>query len=238
MEPTVDRSGVPSDCCATAPDPRIARCFDERIRERTREGAPPPLHPVSRHLLDALADVDSARPSVLELGCGSGALTVSLLTSGATSVDGVDLSRASVAVARARAESAGVADLTSFAVGDAASVTLVERDWVVLDRVICCYRDVDRLGSRSSAAARRRYAFTVPVSHGWRGAAKRAWLRLEAVTSRWRGRPCPGYVHDVHRIERTLEASGFTPLRRRRFGFWYVAVFERTAADQRFRQRS
>jgi SAM-dependent methyltransferase len=230
MEPTVDQPGVQPECCAPATDPRIARCFDQRIRTRADAG-PPPLHPVSRHLLEELADVAATRPTVLELGCGSGALTVGLLESGAARGEGIDLSPASIAVAQARAESAGVADRTRFLVGDAASVPLDEHDWVVLDRVICCYGDVDRLVGRSSAAARRRYAFTVPVSNGWRGAAKRAWLRLQAATSRWRGHPCPGYVHDVNRIERTLEGAGFRPLRRRRFGLWYVAVFERMSAD-------
>jgi SAM-dependent methyltransferase len=230
MDVDVDQPGAPDDCCRSAPDPRIARHFDRRMRERGREG-PPPLHQVSRQLLEELGDVASEHPTVLELGCGSGALTVALLERGATRAEGVDLSPGSVEAARLRAESAGVADRTTFAVGDGASVALVRHDWVVLDRVICCYGDLDHLLARSIAAAGRRYAFTVPVSAGWRGAAKRAWLRLEAATSRWRGRPCPGYVHDVARIDDALAGAGFRPLRRRRAGMWHVAVFERVAAD-------
>jgi SAM-dependent methyltransferase len=195
--------------------------------ERARTG-PPPLHEVSAELLTALGDLGDPPPSVLELGCGSGALSVTLLERGAAFVDGVDLSPGSLEVARNRAARAGVDDRASFVLGDAASVALAPHDWVVLDRVVCCYADVDRLVARSVAAARRRYAVSVPVSAGWRGTLKRALLALEAVTARWRGTPCPGYVHDVARIEAAIVAAGFTRLRGSRSGMWQVAVFERS----------
>jgi SAM-dependent methyltransferase len=230
MEPPVDAVESTADCCAAAPDPRIARHFDRRTTNQLATGSLPALHDVSRHLLGELDDVAEVHPTVLELGCGSGALTVDLLTRGATRATGVDLSPASIDAARGRASDAGVGARATFEVGDAARIRLEPHDWVVLDRVICCYPDVEQLLAGSIAAAGRRYAFTVPVSDGWRGAAKRAWLRLEAATSRWRGRPCPGYVHDVRRIEAALAAAGFVPLRRARTGWWDVAVFERPPA--------
>jgi SAM-dependent methyltransferase len=221
----VDEPEEAADCCS-APDPRIARTFDRRIRERAR-GGPPPLHAVSAQLLRALGDAHPPAPSVLELGCGSGALAVSLLENGAAQVDGVDLSPASLDVARDRATAAGVADRASFTLGNAATIPLAPHDWVVLDRVLCCYPDVDGLVARSAAAARRRYAFSVPVSAGWRGAVKRALLALEVATAGWRGRPCPGYVHDVARIESALARAGFARVVGWRTGMWQVAVFER-----------
>ncbi len=224
---TSDAEVGTADCCASPADPRIARTFDRRTRERLASGGLPELHDVSRRVRDMLADVSGIQPTVLELGCGSGALTVDLVRAGASRATGIDLSVASVEAARARALEAGVADRTTFEVGDGASIALLAHDWVVLDRVLCCYRDVDRLLEASAGASRRRYAFSVPVSWGWRGAAKRLMLRLEAVTSGLRGRPCPGYVHDVRQIEGRLAAAGFAPLRRSAVGMWYVAVFER-----------
>ena len=64
------------------------------MEERAAAGELPSLHPVSQRVLEALSDIAEGRPGVLELGCGSGDLTVSLLERGAARVSGVDLSLA------------------------------------------------------------------------------------------------------------------------------------------------
>jgi hypothetical protein len=87
-------------------------------------------------------------------------------------------------------------------------VSLAAHDWVVLDRVLCCYPDLDRLLGNSVAAAKERHVFSVPASSGWRGLANRSWIRLEDATEALRGRPCRGYVHDIRRIEARLMDAG------------------------------
>jgi hypothetical protein len=57
-------------------------------------------------------------------------------------------------------------------VGDAACPTQ-RHDWVILDRVMCCYSDVERLMANALPAASRIFAFTVPTSRGWRGVVNR-----------------------------------------------------------------
>ncbi len=218
-----------ADCCASEVDPRISRHFDTRVRRLAVDG-PPPMVEVSKELFKLLGDVADEHPTLLELGCGSGALSVALLESGAVRADGVDLSAESLAVARDRAELAGVADRISLQQGDGALVELEPHDWVVLDRVICCYPDVDRMMANALPAATRRFAFSVPNSRGWRGLVIRALFRLESITDRLRGRPCPGYVHDLDMIEGLLTDAGFRRLRDARVGFWYTAVFEKGPA--------
>lgn len=228
MRPSSDPSHAETpDCCGPSADPRIARHFDRKVQERVATGELPNLHAVSQRVLEALGDVAASRPSVLELGCGSGALMVSLLERGATRVSGIDLSPASIEIARRRAEEAGASAGTTFEVGDGASIDLERHDWVVLDRVICCYRDVDRLLDNSIDAAGWRYAFSVPESRGLRGLVNRAIVRLEDLTNALRGKPCPGYVHDIRLIEQRLTAVGYRPIRAATAGLWYVAVFER-----------
>lgn len=184
---------------------------------------------VTRALLALLSDVESVQPTLLELGCGSGALLVTLLERGAVRADGVDLSPASIATAKRRAEAADVVERVSLQVGDGSVVPLAQHDWVVLDRVICCYADVDRLLGNSIGAAGRRYAFSVPLDSGWQGLVNRVIRTVENWTNRLRGRPCPAYTHSIAKIQRRLRDAGFSPLRERRVGLWYVAVFERGA---------
>lgn len=216
-----------AECCSPI-DPRIARHFDTKMRQRLATGTRPALHAVSRRLLDALAvDAVAAAPSVLEVGCGGGALCIALLERGAASANGVDLSAASLEVARGRAEAAGLADQTRFELGDGALVPLAPHDWVVLDRVLCCYPDLDRLVGNSVSAARQRYAFSVPASSGWPGVVNRIWSWLEEATEWLRGRPCRGYVHAVTTIEARLTDAGFRRTRSSTARLWYVAVFDR-----------
>jgi hypothetical protein len=42
-----------------------------------------------------------------------------------------------------------------------------------------------------------------------------------------RGRPCPGFVHDLDRIDRILARAGLQRRREARTGLWYVALYER-----------
>lgn len=199
------------------------------MRQRGEGGALPALHPVSQRLFDTLAvDATDMAPSVLELGCGGGVLIIDLLERGATSATGVDLSTESLEVARRRTEAVGLTERTRFESGDGALVSLAPHDWVVLDRVLCCYPDLDRLLENSVAAAKERFAFSVPASSGWRGLANRSWIRLEDATEALRGRPCRGYVHDIKRIEARLMDAGFRRTRSSVERLWYVAVFDRT----------
>jgi magnesium-protoporphyrin O-methyltransferase len=215
-----------ADCCR--PDPRIALHFDRDTRKRTETGELPPMQPITERLYDALSDVDSLRPTILELGSGTGALSVALVGRGAARVDGIDLSPGSVAAARQRAAQAGVDDRAAFEVGDGAAARLEPHDWVILDRVICCYGHFDELLTNALAAARTRFCFTVPESRGWRGLAARAAIFVENVTRPFRPAACPGYVHDVRAIETRLAAAGFR-LRSSTRGYWYTAVWDRAA---------
>lgn len=216
------------DCCQPTADPRIQRWFDRKARRLAAAGDTFPLGPVSRRLLAEMADVGEAHPSILELGCGPGSLMLALLERGAGQATGIDLSPATVEVAAARAAAAGLGDRAEFRVGDGAAVPLEAHDWVILDKVLCCYADLDALLARSMAAARRRYFFVVPDSRGWWGRLGRTLVWLENATNALRGRPCPGYVHDIAVIEGRLEAAGFRRARPSiNVRFWYLAVFDR-----------
>lgn len=181
---------------------------------------------VSARLLDLLRDATLRRPAVLELGCGTGGLIVALLEMGASRATGIDLSPASVGVARRRAIQAGYGEQAIFETGNAAYVEVEPHDWVVLDRVICCFGDVERLVGRAVELATKRIAISVPESRGWRGLINRPKWAAENIWDRVRG-GSRGYVHDLHRIERRLADAGFTPTASTHVGLWHVGVYDR-----------
>jgi predicted RNA methylase len=211
----------------------ISEFFDReaccRAGRRSDPGSGPAgdVSGVSRTLLDLLEEAGLRDRSVLELGSGTGQLTVAMLRRGASTVTGIDLSPLSVEVARDRVGREGLAERASFLAGDAAATDLPRRDVVVLDKVFCCYPDAERLLGASVRAAGTVHAFVLPASEGFRGAMSRvavwfenAWRALRRVRFR-------AFVHDVPRIDVRLRASGFVPLRTARRWVWHVAVYER-----------
>jgi SAM-dependent methyltransferase len=225
------------DCCPPA-DPRIARQFDARYDGWTEDEGFPELVDVSGAILDLVRDTALRRPSVLELGCGTAALGVALLEMGAARLTGIDLSPASIDLARQRADAAGFAEAATFEVGNAVATTADPHDWVILDRVICCYGDVATLVERAISLAGERIAISVPESRGWRGLVNRPLWLAEFAWDRWQG-GCRGYVHDLRRIERRLAAAGFRPAGSDRIGLWHVGIYDRpkvsTSPDSRSR---
>lgn len=220
---------APGRDCACPSDGRIARFFDARLAERLAKCQDPGLVAVSERLRDALLSLDPTARTLLELGCGRGGLLLQLVWAGAARATGVDLSPASVDQARRQFERAQLSERVQFSVGDAARVVLEPHDWVILDRVICCYPDADRLLANTLPAATHIYAFTVPTSRGWRGVAARLDSWLENAWNTLRGRPCPGYVHDLDLIEQRLAAAGFRLRHSERRRLWHIAVYERSA---------
>ncbi len=195
--------------------------FDQKVRGAA--DAPATLHDTTRALLELLGPAGGH--TVLELGAGRGGLLVETLRQGASHVTGVDLSPASTEAARVRLQAAGLADRATLTVGDGATIPVAVHDWVVLDRVICCYPRADALVAIASRAARHRVAFAVPDSRGWRGYVARLALGLENVWHRLRRVSCRTFIHDVDRIEATLASAGFRRIRTAHRGLWYIAVF-------------
>jgi SAM-dependent methyltransferase len=227
MNPRRD-SEEPECICPT--ESRIARHFEVKVAERLAKSQDPGLLAVSQRLRDALMPLGPTGRTVLELGCGRGGLLLDLVQAGAARATGVDLSSASINAARSRFDEAGLLDRADLSVGDAARVALEPHDWVILDRVICCYPDVERLLANTLPAAGHVYAFTVPTSRGWRGIIARLEELFENAWNTVRGRPCPGYVHDLGLIEERLAKAGFRLRQQDSERLWHIAVYERSTA--------
>jgi SAM-dependent methyltransferase len=214
--------------CACPPDlpptdiERIARHFDERFRDWE------PVCPASTDkLFGWVQDQGLAGATVLDIGCGTGDLIVRSLEAGAAHATGADLSSEAITQASALARERGFAEHTDLWVGDAAIEPLEAHDVVMLDKVICCYPDADALIARSTAAARRLYAFTVPESHGFWGLVSRVRGFVFHLVERLRGEDHPRFVHDRTTVEAKVIASGFRPVRTGREFVWFVGVYAR-----------
>jgi len=215
-------SGPSCSCCYDVE-------FDERIAERDlREYRRRGPAKTTLALASALAAGDAAGLSVLDVGGGIGGLHRLLLDAGAARAVDVDASGPYLAVARREAERLGLADRTTFVHGDfvSSAATVEAADLVGLDRVVCCYPDVDALVGAAARLTRRRLGIAVPRDGRFARLAVGAvnvWQRV--IRSRLRM-----HAHDLSRIEAAAGAAGLQLRSVAPVGFWRVLLFERSQA--------
>ncbi len=213
--------GEPERCCF---DDWVDTWWMRSRKKRTVAGVTAPL-------LAALQEAGLRDRTVLDLGCGIGDLSIEAVRAGASGARGYDLSAKAIEAARRLAASRGVADRAAFEVGDGAKVDLPNADVVVLNRVFCCYPDVENLLSRSLAAAGSVYAFTIPRSTGFAGRIARFQTGMANCWYRMRASKFGSFrvfVHDLGPIDERVRAAGFSPVRREhRRVAWDLAVYRR-----------
>ena len=167
------------------------------------------------------------RSTVLEVGCGIGALCLELVRRGASGAVGVDISPKMIRLARKLADDRGLSGSVSFRLGDGARTTLPAAKIVILDAVLCCYPDVSALVENTSSAAAECYALSVPDDNRFVTRAMKIFLPLQAFVLRRGG--FRFFVHPTREIREALEAKGFRMASRSSAGWiWSVLVFRRT----------
>jgi SAM-dependent methyltransferase len=171
------------------------------------------------------ASDDLAGRTVLDIGAGIGAVHLALLEAGAASAVDVDGSPAYVEAARSEATRVGLVDRVRYEIGDYVELAagLEGFDLVALDRVICCYPDMQSLVGLSAAGARARYGLVYPRDTWWIRAGSavfNAALRLFRQQLRF-------WVHRTADVEEIVAGAGLTRRFDRRGLFWQVVVFER-----------
>ncbi|HEU0237350.1 MAG TPA: hypothetical protein VFR14_13000 [Candidatus Limnocylindrales bacterium] len=167
--------------------------------------------------------VDNA--SILDIGGGIGVVDHELLAAGASRAVLVDASAASASAALDEARDRGTADRLEILRGDfvARAPELAPADVVTLDRVICCYPDVEHLVGLSAARARRLYGIVLPRDRLLARIAiglTNAWFRL-------RGKAYRAFVHPNEFVDSLAAAAGLRLAAESGTYFWRVAVFER-----------
>jgi magnesium-protoporphyrin O-methyltransferase len=166
----------------------------------------------------------AGRPrTVLEIGGGVGAIQLELLKGGAERATNVELSKGYEAEAAALAREAGVADRVERRLGDVAvdGAEIGPAEAVIMNRVVCCYPDVDALVGAAALRAENRLVLCFPRdSVIFRAAARLVNLGLRLVDFRV-------YVHRERRIVAAATAEGLRPAAREQGRIWVVLALER-----------
>ena len=203
--------------------------FDESTAkadaERYRRSGP---DTTTRMLLDMIREHGVSGTAVLDIGGGIGVIDHELLGAGAGRAVLVDASPPALQVARDEARRRGSLDRIEFVdgdfVGQAASIDPV--DVVTLDRVICCYPDVDALVRLSARRAKSLYGLVLPRDRWFLRLGTRllnAWFRLRGFGYR-------SFAHPNARVDALAAEAGLEPRREKHTFVWRVVLYERVDA--------
>ena len=213
-------------CCAA---PGCERTFDRKhaARELRNFRANGPIK-TTQALIQLLLRGDVKDGTLLDIGGGVGAIQYALLRAGARAAVSVDVSSAFEAVARAEAEQLGVRDRIRYESGDFVELAnrIAPADIVTLDRVVCCYPNMESLVRLSAQRSRRIYGLVYPRDR-W---LARVVIRVENFFRALFRNPFRSFVHSVDAMDRLIRTAGFSLRQRVRTFVWEVSVYEKTTA--------
>jgi magnesium-protoporphyrin O-methyltransferase len=204
----------------------IESLFSERIarKDLKRYRKKGPLE-TTRILLDALTANGIEGASLLDIGGGVGAISNGLIEAGVTRATVVDASPAYLQAAQSEAERQGHRDRITYLSGDFVEVAprIESADIVTLDRVICCYDNMEELVAASAEKAKGMYGLVFPRDT-WYG---RLGVSAGNFTCWARRNPFRSFVHPPEAVERVIEGKGLARRFYRATRMWQVIVYGR-----------
>jgi SAM-dependent methyltransferase len=208
----------------------IERQFDQaaarkRLRRFRRRGPDKTTRLLIDALRAALDEADARDARLLDIGGGVGAIHHQLLDGRVTRAVHVDASAAYLAAAQEETKRRGHFDQVEFRSGDFVAIadSIPAAQVVTLDRVICCYHDMEGLVSRSAEKATRLYGAVYPRATRWMGLG----IAMVNLVQRMKRSDFRVFLHDPSAIDGVLRAAGLARRQLRRTLGWEVVVYER-----------
>ena len=180
---------------------------------------------LTRHLITFLDEQGVEGRSLLDIGGGIGAIQHELAERGAANVTNVDASSSYLSACRDEAAQRGYAERASYRHGDFTALAddVEAADIVTLDRVLCCYDDVEALVSKSAAKARMWYAVIYPRTDWWMQLVKHipnifAWITRASIRF---------FLHSTDHVDGLIRAAGFHIVHQETRNVWQLVIYSR-----------
>jgi len=199
----------------------------KKLRHFRRRGPDKTTRLLIEELRTALSATGVDGAVLLDIGAGIGAIHHQLLDGRVSRAVHVDASTAQLAAAKEETERRGHGSRVEFVFGDfvALADTIPAADVVTLDRVICCYDDMNGLVQRSARKAGRLYGAVYPRKIGW----MRIGIVAINLIQRLRRTTFRVFLHDPAAIDAELRNAGLERRSRRQTLGWEVVVYARAS---------
>lgn len=181
----------------------------------------------TRQLIKAISKStqDLANKTLLDIGGGVGGIQHALLDHGAASATHVDASSAYVWAAQEEATLQELDARITFMQGDFVDLAenIPSADIVTLDKVVCCYDDMQNLVRLSAEKANKLYGLVFPRDL-W---LIRTFLPVANFFLSLTGTPFRIFVHRTEQVDQIIRAQGLEQDYYQKAGFWQILVYSR-----------
>ncbi len=177
----------------------------------------------TRMLAEALKKEGVDGLVLLDIGGGVGAIQHELLEAGAVRATDVDASSAYLQAAREEADRRGLSERIRFLHGNFVDLAplIPKADIVNLDRVVCCYNDMQQLVELSAARAGKYYGMVYPRDTWF----AKLGIWVENLIFRLQKNPFRAYVHSSKAVDAILRRHNLQRLSTKRTFTWQVVVY-------------
>lgn len=180
----------------------------------------------TRLLLNEIRNDNIKGDSLLDIGGGIGSIQLELFPFGLHHSVNVDASSAYQQVSGQEAQKRGYTEHVEYYHGDFTEIasTLAPADIVTLDRVICCYPDVDKLLDKSLQKADKLYGVVFPRKNIF----TRIGVRLGNLWFQIRKSDFRTYLHPFQKVDGTIQRHGFRQISHHQTILWNIMLYKKT----------
>lgn len=177
-------------------------------------------------MTEALSNQGVEGMILLDIGGGVGAIQHAMFDKGVIHATHVDASSAYVHAASEEARRREIDDRITVLRGDFVELAdkLPQADIVALDRVVCCYDDMQALVRLSVEKVKLKYGLVFPRDL-W---LFRLFLPLANFIVSLTGSPFRIFLHSTEQIEQIIKQEGLEKVYYQKAGFWQILVYSRT----------
>lgn len=163
--------------------------------------------------------------TLLDIGGGVGMIQYALAEGGVQKITSVEASTAYLDASMGEAARRGYIDRISYAHGNFVDRAdeISPADIVTLDRVICCFDQMEKLVGLSAERADKFYGLVYPRDVWW----AKIVVAIGNLFYRLRGNPFRSFVHSTHEVEEILSRAGLKRIFYHQTLFWQVVVYGR-----------
>jgi len=180
-------------------------------------------------LLNALEQEDMKGLSLLDIGGGIGVIQIELLKKGVLQSTDVDASQAYITTARQLAKQENLDKKTRHIYADFIDChkDIDKHDIVTLEKVVCCYPQVEDLIHHSTAKAGKYYGLVYPLD----GAVARVVNKIAHLYFKITRNPFRTQIHSEKMMDTLILQNGFQRIYYSKIFPWKIALYKRVAAN-------